>query len=224
MDYKKLAAILIFMFLMGTVYAVAPEITVTSPTGDSLFSHRDTTITIDFNISDPDTNVANGVLVDFNFSTSTTDGTGTVIIVDLNLSDASCSSDDLSSTVQCSTSFNSIAVTSSGTFFILALADDQNAAANTNFDANGSFVFTKLSKEDALCASISDDLSTANGCVDEDGFEDSTTSSLSIGMLELGDSSGIIILMFVLALIAVIGVGIMVRAAVLRKKIPFIEK
>ena len=203
MDYKKLATILSLLFIMGTVNAIAPDINITSPSGESLFSHRNTTLTIDFNIFDPDTN-ANGVLLDLNFSTSTTQGTGTGIIIDLNLSNASCSSDNFATTAQCSHTFNTGIVTSSGTFFILALADDQNATVNTNFDANGSFVFTKLSKEDALCASISSDLFVANGCVDEDGFEDATSSSLAIGTLEFGDASGLLIFLLIVTMLVVV--------------------
>ena len=54
---------------------------------------------------------------------------------------------------------------------------------------------------DLLCSEISDDLSAAGGCVDEDGFEDATTSTLSIGMIEIGDSFGIIVFMFIIVII-----------------------
>ena len=71
---------------------------------------------------------------------------------------------------------------------------------------------------DALCSTISDDLSEAGGCVDEDGFEDSTTSSLSIGMLELGDSSGIVIFMIVLAIINAIFAGLTILKSIKKPK------
>ncbi len=214
-----MATILSFLLLFGMVNAVAPEITITDPDGNSFFSHRGDII-ITFDISDADTNIASGVLIDLNFSSSITEGTGTVIIEDLNLSDASCSSDDLSSVVQCSHTFTPSDVSSSGTFFILALADDQNSTVNTNFDANGSFVFTKLSKEDALCTSVSSDLFAANGCVDEDGFEDATTSALSIGVLEFGDSTGLIIFLIIFGILISIIVAAITAMLVLKGKIP----
>ena len=73
--------------------------------------------------------------------------------------------------------------------------------------------FAATGDEDLLCKAISDDLNTAGGCVDEDGFEDATTSSLSIGMLELGDSSGLLILMFVLGVVAAVLIGIVIKGS-----------
>ncbi len=221
MDYKILATILSLLFIMGAVSAVAPEITVIETNGDSLFSHR--TFSIDFNISDVDTNISSGILIDFNFSSSIVEGTGTVITVDLNLSEANCTSDDRSIVFQCSFSFNpavSPIIPTGTSFFILALADDQNSSVNTNFDANGSFDFTKLSTEDALCTSVSTDLFAANGCVDEDGFEDATTSALSIGALEFGDSSGLIIFLLVFGILITIIVAALTAMLVLKGKMP----
>ncbi len=66
------------------------------------------------------------------------------------------------------------------------------------------FTFAANGNQDLLCSSISDDLNAAGGCVDEDGFEDATTSSMSVGMLEIGDkfdSIGVIIVIILGSLI-----------------------
>ncbi len=78
--------------------------------------------------------------------------------------------------------------------------------------------------QDILCSSISDDLNAAGGCVDEDGFEDATTSTLSIGMLEVGDSSGLIVLMIVIAIIVTVLVSAITAFVVLGRKVPGMKK
>ena len=72
-------------------------------------------------------------------------------------------------------------------------------------------VFAATGDRDILCKSISSDLNVAGGCVDEDGFEDATTSSLAIGMLEIGDSFGLLVLMFIIAVIAAVLTGAILK-------------
>jgi len=79
-------------------------------------------------------------------------------------------------------------------------------------------VYAAIGNPDTLCSAISTDLNTAGGCVDEDGFEDATTSTLAIGMLEVGDSSGLIILMVVIAIIVSVLVGAVTAVIILGKK------
>lgn len=79
--------------------------------------------------------------------------------------------------------------------------------------------FAATGDEDLLCSAISEDLSTAGGCVDEDGFEDATTSALSIGMLEVGDSSGLLVLMFIIAVIAAVLTGAVIKFTSVGKKV-----
>lgn len=55
---------------------------------------------------------------------------------------------------------------------------------------------------DLLCSAVSDDLSVAGGCVDDDGLEDTVTSSSGLFILEAGDKAGILILFLVVAFIA----------------------
>ncbi len=210
---KKLAVILGLLLILGIVNAADPEITVQVPRGDTIHSHR--TFTIDYNVVDSDTN-AIGMKLDLNFSSSQSQGTGTVLTNDANVT---CT--DLNVVAaSCSFTFDFAAATapSSGLYFVLAFIDDGNGG--TNFDTNGSFNFVKLSKEDALCASISGDLAIANGCVDSDGFEDATTSTLSIGTLEIGDNSGLVILMIVVAIIVAVLISAITAFLVLGKKLP----
>lgn len=224
MNNKKLTIIFSFLLILGMVNAATiSDINVTAPIATITYSHK--LIIIDFNISDIDTNAA-GILLDLNYSTSATQGTGTVIVDDLNLLLAGCSSNSLNTgAVQCSVTFNPINVTDSATYTILAYAfDGNNLAAQTNFDTSGSFIFNKLEKEDLLCTAISDDLFQANGCVDSDGFEDATTSSLSIGMLEAGDSSGLAIFLLIFGGLVTITFGAVAGFVLLKGRFPFTNK
>ena len=77
--------------------------------------------------------------------------------------------------------------------------------------------FAATGDEDLLCSAISEDLNSAGGCVDEDGFEDATTSALSIGMLEVGDSFGLLVLMFIIAVITAVLTGAIIKFTSLGK-------
>ena len=215
MNNKKLATIFSFLLILGMVSAAIPDMNITAPSGETLFSHRN--ITIDFNVSDLDTN-ANGLSIDLNFSTSASQGTGTILIdnADLN-STTSITCNDLNlATSRCSFTFAGRLIPSSGSYFIIGSATD---GETTTFDANGNFTFIRLPKEDALCATISSDLFAAGGCVDEDGFEDATTSSLAIGTLEFGDSFGLLVFLFIIAILAVVLTAVVLKFTVLGEMI-----
>ncbi len=214
---KFLGIMLFILLISANAFAVAPDINVTAPIGETLYSHRQ--ITIDFNIFDADTD-AIGMLFDFNFSTTAEAETGTVIVKDLNGLLANCDSTDFSTTSQCSFSFtfSQPSAPASGSYFIVASARDDS---DTTHDANGSFNFIKLSKEDTLCATISDDLAQANGCIDDDGLEDTVTSGTGMFVLEGGDSSSLMwltIVGFLIIVIAGFGIALYIKGMKAVKK------
>ena len=63
-----------------------------------------------------------------------------------------------------------------------------------------------------LCNSISDDLSTAGGCIDDDDLEDTITSSGGLFVLETGDKSGLLILFIVIGVLVGIVAGAIVKS------------
>ncbi|KKN43744.1 hypothetical protein LCGC14_0700260 [marine sediment metagenome] len=56
---------------------------------------------------------------------------------------------------------------------------------------------------DSLCSEISDDLSAAGGCVDDDDLEDTITSTGALVVLETGDSASLLTLAGVLVIGAI---------------------
>ena len=95
------------------------------------FSYNsDGNLTIDFNVSDD----SNNMLIDLNFSTSSTQGTGTVIIDDVNFSRLPLKCDDLNfkNSTKCSWDWN-ISGVSDGTYYILMSTSDGSL---TDFNAS----------------------------------------------------------------------------------------
>lgn len=96
---------------------------------------------IDFNITGSDKNT---LLIDINFSTSGSQGTGTVIVNDLNTSSASitCVGNDFNQAGKTCTYFWNLGGIPNGSYFILVDANSVNAAS---FDAsNASFTVTSF--------------------------------------------------------------------------------
>ncbi len=110
----------------------APDVNVISPNGGETFDKTSISIiTIDFNVMDTDNN---SLLVDINFSTSSSEGTGTVIINDVNTDSATitCDDSDFSNSTKCSISWN-ISSVADNDYFILINVNDGTA---TDFDAS----------------------------------------------------------------------------------------
>lgn len=273
-----------------------PDINIVTPSATGIQIKGGSVFVIDFDVSDADNN---SLLIDLNFSASSTQGTGTVIIDDTNTDSATitCDDSDFSNSTNCT--FNWTTPTSDANFFILAVAsdgsvqsaDDFNAGANSflidstvpviltilpdaaftkdgfNLDFNatiddgagsgnfrcvtrtffnnvqqpildlnvdgtsGTCIRTissgvphetfvsvgfiavdnvgNISDENTtqqilfdpflgtvneLCIQMNDDLAAAGGCIDDDGFEDTITSSSGLFVLESGDISGIVLL------------------------------
>lgn len=206
---KKSLILLAFLFLAGMVFALSPDLNMVAPEGGTYYSHR--TIQIDMNISDADTNAPN-LQLDLNYSTSSSEGTGTVIIADVNMTAANgitCDSQNFLTRTVCHYTWTVPTTVASGDYFILGRADIADDS-NSDFDAtNTAFTFVRLSNSDGLCASVSDDLAVANGCVGDEGVEDGTTSALSLWILSFGDKASLIV--FAFALMIFIGlVGLIV--------------
>ncbi len=139
---KILLAALLLLAIVPMVSASAPAGNITRIDGSAdnaslpAFSYyRDGNLTIDFNVQDFDTN---GLLVDLNYSTSNLQGTGTVIVNDLNLSTLpssgawNCQDTNFEDSTQCSIDWNISAITD-GNYYILLYIND---GAETNFNAS----------------------------------------------------------------------------------------
>ena len=108
-----------------------PDATVLYPMNNESFNAGNT-IDINIAISDPDTN-AQGITIGLSYSTSPTEGTGTSICNDCNLSTMlDCDSNNLSTSQQCKYSWNTTGI-SANNYYILAKVSDPNQ--NTDFDA-----------------------------------------------------------------------------------------
>lgn len=71
---------------------------------------------------------------------------------------------------------------------------------------------------DALCSSISDDLATAGGCIDDNDLEDTITSTGGLFTLETGDKAGLIMLFVAIGFIATVIVGVVVAFKTMGRK------
>ncbi|MDD5148660.1 MAG: hypothetical protein PHH08_04320, partial [Candidatus ainarchaeum sp.] len=104
--------------------------------GLPVFSYaKDGNLTIDFNVSDADTN---DLIVDINYSSSPLDGTGTIIIADLNLNANPGRCDDLNfaNSTRCSWDWNISGVADANYYILLkafAGADSDFNASDKNF-------------------------------------------------------------------------------------------
>ena len=65
---------------------------------------------------------------------------------------------------------------------------------------------------DELCKSISDDLSVANGCIDDNDLEDTITSSGGLFVLEAGDKSGLLMLFVAVGFIVAVITGAVIKS------------
>ena len=129
--------IAIFLIMLASFsMALAPTVTVVHPNGGETFDKLTvSTVDINFNVIDPD---SNSLLIDLNFSTSNTQGTGTVIINDVNTDSATitCADSDFSNTTLCTFSWD-ISGVANATYFILSNASDGNVLTD-DFDASDS--------------------------------------------------------------------------------------
>lgn len=61
-----------------------------------------------------------------------------------------------------------------------------------------------------LCQAISDDLNSAGGCIDDDDFEDTITSTGGLFTLETGDKAGLIMLFVAIGFLGTVIVSVVV--------------
>jgi hypothetical protein len=138
--FRKTIFGLVFLFVLSNAHAAVDvnilQIDSTLDTADlAPFSYySDGNLTIDFNVQSPDNN---SLLVDLNYSSSSTEGTGTAIVNDLNTETAAiCGDNDLVNSTACSWDFNiNSALVSDGNYFILISISD---GSNTDFNPSDS--------------------------------------------------------------------------------------
>lgn len=123
MGYTNDQACMALATFKATVEASSPDVNVLYPITGSFDKISNPVIDINFSILDLDTN-ANNILVDLNYSSSASQGTGTIILNDNNLDNGFvCDSNDLSAARVCTYHWN-ISSIPTGTYYILAKASD----------------------------------------------------------------------------------------------------
>ncbi len=128
----------------------------------------DGNLTIDFNAFDFDNN---RLTIDLNFSTSQTQGTGTIIAIDINLDSTICADVNFTQPagVACSWDFNiDQSLVADDNYFILGLLNDGSDTNNTDFNATeNSFAVDNITTIDDLVAApqTNSPLNSADGNV-----------------------------------------------------------
>jgi len=144
---NKIIFLIFLLVLSSHVFASgtgAPDVNIVniegSPVGGDMptFSYfTDSNLTIDFNVMDSDDN---RLTVDINFSADNAEGTGTVIVSDLNLSTTSANCDDntFTDSTQCTFDFNisSTLVADGNYYIIIKVFDAGKEASDLNTDLN----------------------------------------------------------------------------------------
>lgn len=111
--------------------------------GESFNNVIISTIDINFNVQSPDTNL---LFIDLNFSTSSTEGTGTVIIQDINTDSAliTCADADFTDTTLCTFSWNIDAVADDNYFILVNVTDEFSTASDFNVSDAVFEIFTPI--------------------------------------------------------------------------------
>ncbi|KKN43738.1 hypothetical protein LCGC14_0700200 [marine sediment metagenome] len=172
----------------------APDINVTSPNATGTQIKGGDVFSITFDVADAD---SNSLLIDLNFSSSSTQGTGTEITNDTNTDSATitCDDSDFSNSTNCSFSWTT--PTSDANFFMLVTANDGETeafdAGDNNFmidstaptfltilpDVN----FTKTSFNLDFNATIDDGVGSGNfRCITRVFFDDVLQASLDLNV------------------------------------------
>ena len=146
------------LFVTYALPAAPPDVNVTKIDGwqDNatlpVFGYtRDKNLTIDFNISDPNDD---RLTIDINYSTTNTQGSGTALYTDLNLTTstpANCDDLDFTNTTECSVDFN-ISGIGDTNWFMLIRVEDGSVSSN---DFNASDNSFKIDNNAPTSASIS---------------------------------------------------------------------
>ncbi len=138
-DYYQKVIVLLAMLLVPSIVYASMDVNIeaidTNPDASVLptFSYySDGNLTIDFNVQSTDSNT---IFIDLNYSSSNTQGTGTVILEDYNAGTATvCATADLNSQTACSWDWNiSSSLVADGNYYILIFVDNNTA---TDFNAS----------------------------------------------------------------------------------------
>ena len=90
MAIKRIFLLSLFLIFFATLVSAVPDVNLLSPQSNESYSVG-TSVTIDFNVSDADNN---RLTLDLNYSATATQGLGTVIEHDLNLTSVYCTDQD----------------------------------------------------------------------------------------------------------------------------------
>ena len=90
MAIKKILLLSLFLIFFATLVSAVPDVNLLSPQSNESYTVG-TSVTIDFNVSDADNN---RLTLDMNYSATATQGSGTVIEHDLNMTDIYCTDQD----------------------------------------------------------------------------------------------------------------------------------
>ena len=156
MKAKNILILLVFLIFFATLVSATPDVNLLSPQSNESYPVG-TSVTIDFNVSDFDNN---RLVIDINYSATATQGTGTVISQDLNLTSTYCTDQDWGDGMglgsACAVSWDTsdvpagcYTVSNSGSFTVTAcnyylLLDVNNGsltqAVSSDFNAGSSYI------------------------------------------------------------------------------------
>ena len=159
MAIKKILLLSLFLLFFATLVSAVPDVNLLSPQSNESFVVG-TSVTIDFNVSDNDNN---RLTLDINYSALATQGSGTVIEHDLNLTETYCTRQDWGtgdgiSGSTCAYTWDTTGVpadcyTISGSgnltitacnYFILLDVNNYQSAIGTDFNAGSSYIIITL--------------------------------------------------------------------------------
>lgn len=189
---------------------IVPVVNILHPNGGESFDNTlIQNVDINFTIQDSD---SNSFLVDINFSTQSTQGTGTVILQDINTDSAtiSCGSSDFSNPVTCTFVWDIDAVADNNLFILI----DINDSINMTFDASdASFeIFTT-----PIAAPPSQGVGYERYFNPEDDRKDLIDENRFVNPELVGNQSGVLkrsedlnnlILVMIILLVVIIGIGL----------------
>jgi len=174
MAFKKILLLSIFLMFFATLVSAVPDVNLLSPQSNESYSVG-TSVTIDFNVSDADNN---RLTLDMNYSALSTQGSGTVIEHDLNLSSTYCTDQDWSSgfPATCSYTWDTTGVpagcytlSNSGNFtvtacnyYILLDVNNYSFASTTGSDFNAGSSYITITQTSTISVDLDNVSSLVN--------------------------------------------------------------
>ncbi len=190
---------------------IVPVVNVLHPNGGESFDNTFIqNVDINFTIQDSD---SNSFIVDLNFSTQSIQGTGIVIIDDINTDSAtiSCESSNFSSPVTCTFIWNIDAVADNNNYFILLDVNDSINFAFDNSDASFEIFTTPavpvpVQGEGYERYFAPDD--ARRDLVDENRFVNPELVGDQSGLVQRGEDQNNLLLGIIILLVVIIGIAL----------------